>query len=191
MTKRFAAIVMIANFAMGLLLYLSTQAMLLHLTATHPYVTLTGVNIEKIFVGAVQPYSSATPLILSAFPNLPFYFLLLTLIINAILIITLIRSSSKAKRLPVVIIFANLMVGFVMYLSSQTMLYSLVGSMNNYLHVTGVNFWLFYVGAVQVGSSPIPLFIVGHPNLSSYVFLLFLIVNIFFTIILLRCQRKT
>ncbi len=191
MTKRFVAIVTIANFVMGLLLYLSTQAILLHLSATHPYVTLTGVNIDKVFVGVVQPYSSATPLIISAFPNLPFYFLLLTLMVNAVLIINLIRSSGKAKRLSLVIIFANLMVGFVMYLSSQSTLSSLVGSMNNYLRVAGVNFWVFYVGAVQVGSSPIPLFIVGHPNLSSYVFLLFLMVNIFFTIVLLRSQRKT
>ncbi len=191
MTKRFAAIVTIANFVMGLLLYLSTQTMLLHLSATNPFVTLTGVNVNKIFVGVVKPYSSANPIIISEFPNLPFYFLMLSVIINAVLVINLIRSSGKAKRLPIVVIFANLIVGFVIYFSSQTTLSSLVGSMNNYLHVTGVNFWLFYVGAVQVGSSPIPLVIVGHPNISSYVFLLFLLVNIFFTVVLLRNQRKT
>ncbi len=191
MTKRFAAIVIVANWVMGLLLYLSTQAMLLHLTATHPYVTLTGINIDEIFVGAVQPYSSETPLVIRAFPNLPFYFFLLALIINAILIINVIKNPGKTKRLPMAIIFANLIVGLLMYLSSQTMLSSVVGSMNNYLRVTGVNFWSFYVGAVQVGSSPIPLFIVGHPNLSSYVFLLFLIVNIFLVFVAFRSQHKT
>jgi hypothetical protein len=58
MAKRFAAIIIIANFIMGLVLYISAQEMLLHLAATHPVLTLTGVNIDKIYIGAVQGSSS-------------------------------------------------------------------------------------------------------------------------------------
>ena len=139
MTKRFTAII-IANIIMGLLLYLSSQVMLLHLTASHPFLTVTGVNIDKIYVGAVQPYSSSTPLVITAFPNLPFYILLLPLIINAYLIIKVSRSSGITKRFPATIIIANIITGLLMYLSSQAMLSQLIGTMNNYVRVSGVNF---------------------------------------------------
>ncbi|MGD0203469.1 MAG: hypothetical protein ABSC20_06135 [Candidatus Bathyarchaeia archaeon] len=185
MTKRFTAIIIIANVIMGLLLYLSSQVMLLHLTASHPYLTVTGVNIDKIYVGAVQPYSSPTPLVITAFPNLAFYLLLLSLIISAYFIIKVSRSSGIAKRFPVTIIIANIITGLLMFLSSQTMLSQLSGTMNNYVRVLGVNFWSIYVGAVQVGSSPIPLVIWGELNLPSYVFMLSLMVNACFIIKLL------
>ncbi len=165
---------------MSLLLYLSSQAMLLHLTATHPYLTVTGVNVDKIYVGAVQPYSSPTPLVITAFPNLPFYILLLPLIINAYLIIKVTRSSGITKRFPATITIANIITCLLMYLSSQTMLSQLIGTINNYVRVTGVNFLSFFVGAVQVGSSPIPLVIWSESNLPSYVFMLSLIVNVCF-----------
>jgi hypothetical protein len=185
MTKRFTAIIIIANIIMGSLLYLSSQLMLLHLTASHPYLTVTGVNIDKIYVGAVQPYSSPIPLVITAFPNLPFYILLLPLIINAYLIIKVSRSSGMKKRFPATIIIANIITGLLMYLSSQTMLSQLIGTLNNYVRVSGVNFLSFIVGAVQVGSSPIPLVILSEPNLPSYVFMLSLIVNACFIIKLL------
>ena len=190
MTKRFTAIIIIANVIMGLLLYLSSQVMLLHLTASHPYLTVTGVNIDKIYVGAVQPYSSPTPLVITAFPNLAFYLLLLSLIISAYFIIKVSRSSGIAKRFPVTIIIANIITGLLMFLSSQTMLSQLSGTMNNYVRVLGVNFWSIYVGAVQVGSSPIPLVIWGELNLPSYVFMLSLMVNACFIIKLLSEKSK-
>jgi len=190
MTKRFTAIIIIANVIMGLLLYLSSQVMLLHLTASHPYLTVTGVNIDKIYVGAVQPYSSPTPLVITAFPNLAFYLLLLSLIISAYFIIKVSRSSGIAKRFPVTIIIANIITGLLMFLSSQTMLSQLSGTMNNYVRVLGVNFWSIYVGAVQVGSSPIPLVIWSESNLPSYVFMLSLVVNACFIIKLLSEKSK-
>jgi hypothetical protein len=189
MTKRFTAII-IANIIMGLLLYLSSQVMLLHLTVSHPFLTVTGVNIDKIYVGAVQPYSSPTPLVITAFPNLPFYILLLPLIINAYLIIKVSRSSGITKRFPATIIIANIITGLLMYLSSQAMLSQLIGTMNNYVRVSGVYFLSFFVGAVQVGSSPIPLVVWSEPNLPSYVFMFSLIVNACFIIKLLSEKSK-
>jgi len=122
MGKRFTAIIIIANIIMGSLLYLSSQLMLLHLTASHPYLTVTGVNIDKIYVGAVQLDSSPIPLVITAFPNLPFYVLLLFLIISAYFIIKVSRSSGMKKRFPAIIIIANIITGLLMYLSSQAML---------------------------------------------------------------------
>jgi hypothetical protein len=190
MTQRFTAIIIIANIIMGLLLYLSSQLMLLHLTASHPYLTVTGVNIDKIYVGAVQPYSSPIPLVITAFPNLPFYVLLLFLIISAYFIIKVSRSPGMKKRFPATIIIANIITGLFMYLSSQVMLVQLIGTLNNYVRVGEVNFWSIYVGAVQVGSSPIPMVIWGELNLPSYVFMLSLMVNVCFIIKLLSEESK-
>jgi hypothetical protein len=190
MTKRFTAIIIIANIIMGSLLYLSSQLMLLHLTASHPYLTVTGVNIDKIYVGAVQLDSSLIPLVITAFPNLPFYVLLLFLIISAYFIIKVSRSSGMKKRFPATIIIANIITGLLMYLSSQAMLSQLIGTLNNYVRVGEVNFWSIYVGAVQVGSSPIPMVIWGELNLPSYVFMLSLMVNACFIIKLLSEESK-
>jgi ABC-type arginine transport system permease subunit len=190
MTKRFTAIIIIANIIMGLLLYVSSQVLLLHLTATHPYLTVTGVDIDKIYIGAVQAPSSSIPLVITSYPNLPFYIFLLPLAANAYFIIKISRSSAKAKRLPVIIIVANIIMNLLIYYSSQSMFLSLVGSQGNYVRVGGVSFGSISVGAVSVGGSPIPLVIVGEPNLPSYVFMLFLIVNAYFIIRLKRTKES-
>jgi hypothetical protein len=187
MTKRFVASIIIANFIMGLFLYLASQAMLLHLASTHPYLTLTGVNIDKIYIGAVQASSSPIPLIITAYPNFPFYVLWLPLIVNAYFIIKVSRSSTMAKRFPVFISVANIVMGLLTFLSSQTVLLSLVAIQQNYQGIGGVNFWSFSTAAVSVGGSPVPLVIIGRPNLPSYAFLLLLIVNAYFII---RLQRS-
>jgi hypothetical protein len=187
MTKRFVATVIVANFIMGLFLYLSSEALFLHLSSTHPYLTVTGVNIDTILVGAVQAPSSPTPLVITAYPNFPFYVLWLPLIVNAYFIVKVIRSSAMAKKFPVVISTANILMGLLTYLSSQTMLFELCTT-NPYSRVSGVNFWSIYVGAVQVGSSPIPLVIYGVRNLPSYAFLLSVIVNACFITILLASK---
>ena len=61
---------------------------------------------------------------------------------------------------------------------------------NPYVTATGVNFWSIYIGAVQVGSSPIPLIISAFPNLPSYALQLSLIVNACFIIKLLSEKSK-
>jgi hypothetical protein len=190
MTRKFTAIILIANVIVGSLLYLSSQLMLLHLTATHPYLTVARVNADKIYVGAVQPYSSPTPLVITAFPNLPFYVLLILLVICAYFIIKVSKSSGMKRRFPATIIIANVITGLLMYFSNQAMLIQLTGTLNNYVRPGEVNFWSIYVGAVQVGSSPIPLVIWSELNLPSYVFMLALMVNVFFIIKLLRSKEK-
>lgn len=175
---------------MGLLLYLVSQAVLLHLASTNPYLTLTGINIDKIYIGTVQASTSAIPLIITAYPNFPFYVLWLPLIVNAYFIIKVSRSSTMAKRFPVFISVANIIIVLLMYLSSQAVLSQLIGTMNSYVRVSGVNFLSFFVGAVQVGSSPIPLVIWSESNLPSYVFMFSLIVNACFIIKLLSEKSK-
>jgi hypothetical protein len=180
MTKRFTVIIIIANFIMGLLLYLSSQAMLLHLASTHPYLTLTGVDIDKVYIGAVQVPSSPTPLIISAYPNYPFYVLLLPLIVNAYFIVKVVGSSTMPRAFPVFVSVANILMDFLMYLSSQKMLFDLCST--TYLRASGVSFWSVGVLAVQVGSSPIPLIAYSIPNLPSYAFLIFVTANACFMI---------
>jgi hypothetical protein len=94
-----------------------------------------------------------------------------------------------AKRFTAVIIIANIIMSLLMYLSSQKMLLTLSGK-NPYVTATGVNFWSIYIGAVQVGSSPIPLVITIFPNLPSYAFIFTLIVNAFFIIKLKRTKES-
>jgi hypothetical protein len=185
MTKKFAAAIISANIIAVLLLYLSSQIMLLHLTATNPYLTVTGINIDKIYIGAVQPTTSATPLIISAYPNLPLYILLVPLLLNAYLTVKVWRTLGLAKKFPAAIIISNVIIGLLLYFSSQATLSQLVGTMNSYVRVSGLNFLSFFVGAVQVGSSPIPLVILSEPNLPSYVFMVSLILNAVFIIKLL------
>jgi hypothetical protein len=189
MTKRLTAVIIIANIVAGLLLYLSSQAILLHLALKPPILTLTGVNIDKIFIGAVQASSSPTPLVITTYPNLPFYVLWLPLAINAYFIIKIIRSQAAAKRFPIIIIVANIIMNLLIYLSSQAVLLPLVATQQNYQGIGDVNFWAFSVSAVSVGGSPIPLIIFGSPNLPSYTFLLLLIINAFFTLRLARTKQ--
>jgi hypothetical protein len=92
MTKRFTAIIIIANLIMSLLMYLSSQQMLFELIRTNPYVTATGVNFWSIYIGAVQVGSSPIPLVITSSPNLPSYVLFFTLIVNALFIIRLQRT---------------------------------------------------------------------------------------------------
>jgi hypothetical protein len=188
MTKRFVASIIIANFIMGLFLYLASQAILLHLASTHPYLTLTAVNIDQIYIGAVQTSSSPIPLIITAYPNFPFYVLWLPLIVNAYFIIKVSRSSTNAKRFPVFVSVANVIMGLLTFLSSQTVLLSVVAVQQDYQGIGGVNFWSFSTSAVSVGGSPVPLVVLERLNLPSYAFLVLLIVNAYFMIRLQKAK---
>jgi hypothetical protein len=190
MTRRFTAITLIVNLIMGLLLYLASQAMLLHLASNHPVLTLTGVNLDKIYIGAVQPASSSSQLIITAYSNLPFYFLWLPLIVNAYFIIKVIRSSATAKRLPVFGSVGNIIMSLLTYFSIQTTLLSLVAVEQNYTGIGGVSFWSFSTNAVSVGGSVVPLVVVGRPNLPSYAFLLSVIMTACFIIKLLTREKS-
>ena len=119
MAKRFTTIIIAANSVAGLILYLSTQAVLLHFASSNPVLTITRVNIDNIYVGAVQPASSPTPLVITANPNLPFYVLWLPLIVNAYFIVRVVKSSAVAKRFPVFVSAANILMGLLMCVCSS------------------------------------------------------------------------
>jgi hypothetical protein len=90
MTKRFTAIIIIANVIMGLLLYLSSQLVLFNLNGA----TVSGFNIFSIYVTPAQVGSVIVP-IEWLMPNYPFYVFLLLLIVNACFIIKLLNEKSK------------------------------------------------------------------------------------------------
>ena len=81
------------------------------------------------------------------------------------------------KRFTAIILIANIIMGLLIYFSSQSVLLNLVGVQGNYTGVREVNFWSIYVGAVSVGGSPIPLVVYGIPNTPSIAFIFALMVN--------------
>ncbi len=93
MTRRFTAIIIIANVIMGLLLYLSSQLVLFNLNGA----TVSGFNIFSIYVTPAQVGSVIVPIV-ENMPNYPFYVFLLFLIVNACFIIKLL--SEEAKQNP-------------------------------------------------------------------------------------------
>ena len=145
--------------------------------------------MDKIYIGAVQPASSSSPLIITAYPNLPFYFLWLPLIVNAYFIIKVIRRSATAKRTSSFRqrwqhnnVFAHV------FFHSNNAPFSRCSSAK--LHRNrGVSFWSFSTNAVSVGGSVVPLVVAVGPNLPSYAFLLSVILNACFIIKLLTSEK--
>ena len=92
MAKRFAAIIIIANVVMGLLLYLSSQSVLTTLSS-EAYPVVFSVGIFSIEIG-YAPSLTPVPQIVWGMPNFPFYVFLLLLIVNAYFIIKLQRNKT-------------------------------------------------------------------------------------------------
>ena len=90
MTKRFTAIILIANVIMGLLLYLSSQLVLSELNGA----TLSGYSITSIGITPTQVGQVIVPIAM-AMANFPFYVFVLFLIVNACFIIKLLSEKSK------------------------------------------------------------------------------------------------
>lgn len=87
-----------------------------------------------------------------------------------------------AKRFTTNIIIANIIMGLLLYLSSQLALLNLRGFI-----VEGVNIFSIYTGFVEpAGSPPVPPSRLPLANFPFYVFLVFLIVNTYFIIKLHR-----
>jgi hypothetical protein len=93
MARRFSAIIIITNVIMSLLLYLSSQSVLIKLSREP--VTVEGVDVFSIYKGWAQVGSSPVPTVVTSIPNFPFYVFLLYLIVNAYFIIKLHRSKDK------------------------------------------------------------------------------------------------
>jgi hypothetical protein len=93
MTKRFTAIILIANIIIGLLLFLSSQSVLVKLSREP--VIVEGVDVFSIYKAWAQIGSSPVPTVVTSMPNFPFYVFLLYLIVNAYFIMKLQRSKEK------------------------------------------------------------------------------------------------
>ncbi len=97
------------------------------------------------------------------------------------------------KRFTAIIIAANVIMGLVLYLlylSSQLVLFNLNAPPQNPVTVAGFTISTIYVQPPQIGSGVILPLIWGMPNYPFYAFVLFLIVNARFIIKLLIEERK-
>ena len=90
MTKRFTAVVIVANVVMGLGLFLSSLFVLFAIVGYHPPVVVIGVDVFSIQL-AFAPSSSPVPQIAWSLPNYPVYVFLVSLIVNAFFIAKLLR----------------------------------------------------------------------------------------------------
>jgi hypothetical protein len=93
MTKRFTAIIIIANIIMGMLLYLSSQLMLSEING---YV-LTGYSLTQIGLAPAQTGQVIIPIAM-VMANFPFYVFVLFLIVNACFIIKLLMSNETKQN---------------------------------------------------------------------------------------------
>ena len=94
------------------------------------------------------------------------------------------------KRFTGIIIIANVIMGLLLYLSSQLVLFNLNAPPQNPVTVAGFTISTIYVQPPQVGSGVILPLVWGMPNYPFYVFVLFLIVNACFIIKLLSEESK-
>ena len=182
MANRFTAMLILVNLIAELFLYLSTQAMLIHLSSNHLTFTLTGVDVDKVFIGAVQSSSSSTPLVIASYPNYPSYFLWLPLALNIALIISVIGRRARRNGFMIFSIGANITLALLMYYSIESLLLSLLPKDGVYMAIGGVNFLSFLEFYVSVAGSAIPGLVIGAGNTPSYVLLLSIFVNLVFLI---------
>jgi hypothetical protein len=94
MTKRFTAIIIIANIIMGVGLFLSSELVIFTISGYRPPIVVLGVGVFSIQLAYAEG-SSPVPLIAWLLPNYPVYILLLFLIVNAFFIIELQRSKES------------------------------------------------------------------------------------------------
>ncbi|MGD0450406.1 MAG: hypothetical protein ABSA79_05030 [Candidatus Bathyarchaeia archaeon] len=90
------------------------------------------------------------------------------------------------KRLTTIIVVANVIMGLLLYLSSQLVLFNINSPVQNPVTVAGFNIFTIYLQPPQVGSGVILPIVWGTPNYPFYAFATFLVVNACFIIILLR-----
>jgi hypothetical protein len=95
-----------------------------------------------------------------------------------------------AKRFTAIIIIANVIMGLLLYLSSQLVLFNLNAPPQNPVTIAGFTIFSIYVQPPQVGSGVILPLVWGIPNYPFYAFALFLIVNACFIIKLLISEES-
>jgi hypothetical protein len=87
MTKKFTTVIIVANMILGLLLYFSSQLVLIEISGDN----VTGFSISSIFLTPAQTGQVIIPLAMNL-PNYPLYAFTLFLAVNVCFIIILIRS---------------------------------------------------------------------------------------------------
>ena len=92
-------------------------------------------------------------------------------------------------KLTTAIIIVNVIMGLLLFLSSQQVLFDLNAPPQSPVTVAGFNFFSINVQPPQVGSGIILPLAWTIPNYPSYVFALFLVVDVIF-IIKLQIDRK-
>ena len=92
-------------------------------------------------------------------------------------------------KLTTAIIIVNVIMGLLLFLSSQQVLFDLNAPPQSPVTVAGFNFFSINVQPPQVGSGIILPLARTIPNYPSYVFALFLVVDVIF-IIKLQIDRK-
>ena len=93
------------------------------------------------------------------------------------------------KRFTAIIVIANMIMGLLLYLSSQLVLFNLNAPPQNPVTVAGFNIFTIYLQPPQVGSGVILPIVWGIPNYPIYAFVTFLLVNACFIILLLRSKE--
>lgn len=90
------------------------------------------------------------------------------------------------KRFTAITVVANMIMGLLLYLSSQLVLFDLNAPPQNPVTVAGFNIFTINLQPPQVGSGVILPLAWGIPNYPTYAFATFLLVNACFIITLLR-----
>ena len=93
------------------------------------------------------------------------------------------------KRFTAIIIIVNMIMGLFLYLSSQLLLFNLNAPPQNPVTVAGFNIFTINLQPPQVGSGVILPLVWGIPNYPIYAFVIFLLVNACFVILLLRSKE--
>ena len=184
-SKRFTAIIIVFNAIMGLLMFLSSEVIL---------IAFEGKIIQGagIFIDSAFPYHSfnAPPTAATPLPNYPFFVLIFALIVNSYFLIRL-RSKEQrflyapnseqtepcpsamvSNRFTVIIIIFNVIMGLLSFLSSQYVLTRLIG-----LGVGEAGVWIYpsYPNTMGLLVDFYPM-----PNFMLYILIFTLVANFYF-----------
>ena len=95
MSKKFAAVIVAVNIALGIILFLSSQQLLLSLSNPAAPMRVVSVNFFSIYTAWVQVGSNPVPAIVAPIPNYPSYAFLVFVIVNVCFIAVLIRRKTS------------------------------------------------------------------------------------------------
>jgi hypothetical protein len=92
MSKKFAAVIVAVNIALGIILFLSSQQLLLALSNPSAPMRVVSVGFFSVYTAWVQVGSNPVPAIVAPIPNYPSYVFLAFGIVNVCFVVALLRS---------------------------------------------------------------------------------------------------